>query len=73
MRPRDLVADPDGTLSSTKVWLAVGYSAMTWAFLNHSVRHPLDWELLAAYGGIVTGNNFGVRWLKEKSRARRPD
>ncbi len=73
MKTRDLFTDADGTLSTTKFWLFVGYSAMTWAFLNHSIAHPLDWELLAAYGGIVTGNNFGVRYLKEKNRARTPD
>lgn len=74
MRARDLFTDPDGTLSTAKCWKNIGYSAMTWAFVNHSVAHSLDWELLAAYGGIVAGSDVATRYLKMRSaRDRRPD
>ena len=62
----DLFTDERGKLSNSKFWNMVGYTAITWAFVNHSLAFALDWELLTAYGAIVAGNHVAITFLKRR-------
>ena len=52
-----------GEFSTSKLWLNIGYIAMTAVFLRQT---ELSWELLLAYGAIVTGNHTAIFWLTRK-------
>ena len=52
-----------GEFSTPKVWLNIGYLAMTIVFIRQT---ELSWELLLAYGAVVTGNHTASLWLTRK-------
>ena len=77
-RPRrpalgDLVCDPDGRLSATRLWYSVGNAAMTVAFVAHALHNPLTADLLFAYGLVVAGSNAANRVIKLRYKNARPD
>ncbi len=52
-----------GVFSTSKLWLNIGYLTMTIVFLKQT---ELSWELLLAYGAVVTGNHTASLWLTRK-------
>lgn len=69
MRLIDLVTDEKtGRVSTSKLWLNIGYAALTYALL----RSPLTADIVFAYGAVVAGNNVAIYWLKRRYHARDP-
>lgn len=64
--PLELITDSKtGKLSTSKVWQHIGFTAMTWKFLQ--IADP-SWEILVAYGAIVAGSYVAINLLKWKFR-----
>ena len=59
-----------GLLSSSKLWLNIGYIAMTIVFLR---QQNISWELLLTYGAVVAGNHVAIFWLKQKYGGKNTD
>lgn len=57
-----------GKFSTSKLWLNVGYGALTYSLL----RTELTAELVFAYGSVVCCNNVAIYFIKRKY-ANKPD
>jgi len=65
--PLDLITDEKTQrLSATKLWLHVGHSILSYAMLLHVQNHPLTFDIIIAYGGIVAGHHGLIYFLKKK-------
>lgn len=63
----DLVCDPDTKrLSATKIWLHVGNIILCKVMLS---QQTVGWELLLAFGAVVSGSHVATYWLKRKYAA----
>lgn len=69
MKFRDLICDPDGSLSHTKVWSNIGFAAMTAAFVKTAALGDLTPELLLAYGAVLTAHHQISNYLGKKFAA----
>ena len=61
---KELITDPNGTLSHTKIWSNVAMFTATIAFANAETLTP---ELLVAYVASVGLNRLGSKYLDIKA------
>ncbi|MCI4437050.1 MAG: hypothetical protein JHC33_09615 [Ignisphaera sp.] len=59
----ELIKDPNGTLSHTKIWSNVGYSAITYAFLDTCHAKGATPELILAYAAAVGVYRLGNKYI----------
>lgn len=65
--PLDLVTDErTNRLSSTKIWLHIAHFILSYAVLKHVTQHPLTFDVILAYGGVVAGHHSLVYLIKKK-------
>lgn len=69
MHIRELITDPNGTLSHTKIWSNIGMATLTVAFIVGTYRHGITPELIVAYGGIVVFGRTASKYLDNKAYA----
>lgn len=67
MNLKELITDPNGTLSHTKIWSNIGMATLTGAFIIQSVNHGITPELIVAYGGVVVFGRATSKYLDTKS------
>lgn len=53
MKVTDLVKDPAGHMSHTKIGNLLGMAVMTWVVIRHELAGKLSDDLLIWYGGIL--------------------
>lgn len=53
MKVTDLVKDPAGHMSHTKLGNLIGMAVMTWVVVRHELAGNLSDDLLVWYGGIL--------------------
>ncbi|MBD3843694.1 MAG: hypothetical protein IE909_17815 [Campylobacterales bacterium] len=67
MKIKELITDPNGTLSHTKLWSNIGMATLTVAFIIGTYRHGITPELIVAYGGIVVFGRATSKYLDNKT------
>lgn len=63
MNWKELITDPNGTLSHTKIWSNVGMATLTVTFIIGTYTHGITPELIVAYGGIVVFGRATSKYL----------
>lgn len=66
MNWKELISDPNGTLSHTKIWSNIGMFALTVAFVYEAYTRGVSPELMVAYGGIVVFGRATSKYLDNK-------
>jgi hypothetical protein len=64
---KELITDPNGSLSHTKIWSNIGMFALTVAFTWTSIKTGVTPELIVAYGGVVVFGRATSKYLDNKS------
>jgi hypothetical protein len=59
----ELISDPNGTLSHTKVWSNIGMFIITITYCWHVYKHELTPDLMLAYGGIVVFGRAASKYI----------
>ena len=67
MNWKELITDPNGSLSHTKIWSNIGMFALTVAFTWTSIKTGVTPELIVAYGGVVVFGRATSKYLDNKS------
>lgn len=67
MNWKELITDPNGTLSHTKIWSNIGMATLTGAFLYESYARGVTPDLMFAYGAIVVVGRATSKYLDTKS------
>lgn len=67
MNLKELITDPNGTLSHTKIWSNVGMLTLTVSFIYESYARGVSPELMVAYGTIVVFGRAASKYLDSKS------
>ncbi len=63
----ELITDPNGSLSHTKIWSNIGMATLTVTFIIGTWSHGITPELIVAYGGIVVFGRATSKYLDTKS------
>lgn len=66
MNIKELITDPNGSLSHTKVWSNIGMFALTVSFVWTSINSGVTPELIVAYGGVVVFGRATSKYLDTK-------
>ena len=64
---KELITDPNGSLSHTKIWSNIGMFALTVAFTWTSIKTGVTPELIVAYGGVVVFGRATSKYLDNKT------
>ena len=64
---KELITDPNGTLSHTKVWSNIGMATLTITFAIGSYTHGPSAELMLTYGSIVVAGRVSSKYLDAKT------
>jgi hypothetical protein len=65
---KQLITDPDGTLSHTKVWSNIANSVGAGAFIMHVAKYPLTPELLGTFILAIGAQRVASKYLdKDKT------
>ena len=67
MNWKELITDPNGTLSHTKIWSNIGMAAITITFIVGSYTHGPSTELMLTYGSIVVAGRISSKYLDTKN------
>lgn len=67
MNWKELITDPNGTLSHTKVWSNIGMATLTVSFIIGTCIHGLSSELMLTYGGIVVLGRVSSKYIDSKT------
>lgn len=67
MNWRELITDPNGTLSHTKIWSNIGMATLTITFAIGSYTHGSSAELMLTYGSIVVAGRISSKYLDSKT------
>lgn len=66
MKLAELITDPNGTLSHTKIWSNIGLATITFTYIHHVVKNGLSPELMVAYGGIVVFGRVASKYIDSR-------
>ena len=67
MNWKELITDPNGTLSHTKIWSNIGMATRTITFIIGSYTHGPSSELMLTYGSIVVAGRISSKYLDTKN------
>ena len=67
MNWKELITDPNGTLSHTKIWSNIGMATITITFIVGSYTHGPSSELMLTYGSIVVAGRISSKYLDTKT------
>ena len=67
MNWKELITDPNGTLSHTKIWSNIGMATVTITYIIGTVMHGATPELMVTYGGLVIFGRATSKYLDGKS------
>ena len=67
MNWKELITDPNGTLSHTKIWSNVGMATITITFIIGSYTHGPSSELMLTYGSIVVAGRISSKYIDSKT------
>ena len=67
MNWKELITDPNGTLSHTKIWSNIGMALICVAFVHEVYSKGLTPELLVAFGGVIVFGRATSKYLDTKS------
>ena len=67
MNWKELITDPNGTLSHTKIWSNVGMMTLTITFAIGSYTHGPSAELMLTYGSIVVAGRISSKYIDSKT------
>jgi len=67
MKLMELITDPNGSLSHTKIWSNIGMATLTATYAVGTYMHGITPELMVAYGGIVVMGRATSKYLDTKS------
>ena len=68
MRLMELITDPNGTLSHTKLWSNIGMFIVSITYCWHVYKHELSPDLMLAYGGIVVFGRAASKYIDTKGQ-----
>lgn len=63
----ELITDPNGSLSHTKIWSNIGMATLTVTFIVGTYVHGITAELILAYGGIVISGRAASKYLDKSA------
>ena len=63
----ELITDPNGSLSHTKIWSNIGMATLTVTFIIGTWSHGITPELIMAYGMVVVFGRATSKYLDTKS------
>jgi hypothetical protein len=66
MSLKDLITDPNGTLSHTKIWSNIGMAIVTITYCFHVYKYELTPDLMLAYGGLVIFGRAASKYIDSK-------
>ena len=64
---KELITDPNRTLSHTKIWSNIGMATITVTFIIGSYTHGPSSELMLTYGSIVVAGRISSKYLDTKN------
>lgn len=67
MKWQELITDPNGTLSHTKIWSNIGMATLTITFAIGSYMHGPNAELMLTYGSIVVAGRISSKYIDSKT------
>ena len=67
MNWKELITDPNGTLSHTKIWSNIGMATVTITYIIGTYMHGTTPELMVTYGGLVIFGRATSKYLDGKS------
>lgn len=67
MKWQELITDPNGTLSHTKIWSNIGMATLTITFAIGSYTHGPSAELMLTYGSIVVAGRISSKYIDSKT------
>ena len=62
----ELITDPNGSLSHTKIWSNIGMATLTVTYTIGTYMHGITPELMIAYGGIVILGRASSKFIDTK-------
>lgn len=63
MKLLELITDPNGSLSHTKIWSNIGMAVITITYCWHVYSHSLTSDLMLTYGGIVIFGRAASKYI----------
>ena len=67
MNWKELITDPNGSLSHTKIWANIGMLTVTITYVIGSCINGVTPELMVTYGGLVIFGRATSKYLDTKS------
>lgn len=67
MNWKELITDPNGTLSHTKIWSNIGMATVTITYIIGTYMRGTTPELMVTYGGLVIFGRATSKYLDGKS------
>jgi hypothetical protein len=64
---KELILDPNGSISHTKLWSNIGMGVVTITYIIGTYMHGITPELMATYGGLVIFGRATSKYLDTKS------
>jgi hypothetical protein len=69
MKFSELITDPNGTMSHTKLWSNIGMAVVTVTFCWHVYKRELTSDLMIAYGAIVVFGRAASKYIDSKGNS----